>query len=153
VRSNIIPEKLYVLGTLRTLDKDMRDLALTRLSEIVESIAVANGAEATITFDTSYPITYNDPELYDLMFPTLVKIAGPENVVITPAITGAEDFSFFVENIPGMYFFLGGLPEGTKTEDSAPHHTPDFFVDDSGMLLGIRTMSNLTLDYMKAKGE
>jgi metal-dependent amidase/aminoacylase/carboxypeptidase family protein len=88
-----------------------------------------------------------------LMFPTLVKIAGPENVVITPAITGAEDFSFFVENIPGMYFFLGGLPEGTKTEDSAPHHTPDFFVDDSGMLLGIRTMSNLTLDYMKAKGE
>jgi len=149
VRSNIIPEKLYMLGTLRTLDNDMKELAKTRLREIVEAIAMANGAEATLEFQISYPITYNDPTLFNQMFPTLENTAGKENVFICPPITGAEDFSFFQEQVPGLYFFIGGVAEGTKTEDSAPHHTPDFYVDDSGMILGIRTMSNLTLDFMK----
>ena len=85
------------------------------------------------------------------MLPTLEKTAGEENVFIIPSITGAEDFSFFQEQVPGLYFFLGGIAEGTKPEDSAPHHTPDFFVDDSSMLLGIKTMSNLTLDFMKSQ--
>jgi amidohydrolase len=151
VRSNIIPEKLYMLGTLRTLDNDMKELAKTRLREIVEAIAMANGAEATLEFQISYPITYNDPTLFNQMFPTLENTAGKENVFICPPITGAEDFSFFQEQIPGLYFFIGGVAEGTKTEDSAPHHTPDFYVDDSGMILGIRTMSNLTLDFMKTQ--
>lgn len=149
IRSNIIPEKLYMLGTLRSLDNDMKELAKTRLREVVEGIAKVNGAEATLEFQGSYPITFNDPALFDKMFPTLEKTAGEENVFIVPSITGAEDFSFFQEQVPGLYFFLGGIAEGTKPEDSAPHHTPDFYVDDSGMLLGIRTMSNLTLDFMK----
>jgi len=151
IRSNIIPEKLYMLGTLRSLDNDMKELAKTRLREVVEAIAKVNGAEATLEFQGSYPITFNDPALFDQMFPTLEKTAGEENVFIIPSITGAEDFSFFQEQVPGLYFFLGGIAEGTKPEDSAPHHTPDFFVDDSSMLLGIKTMSNLTLDYMKSQ--
>ncbi len=153
VRSNIIPEKLYMLGTLRSLDKDMRELAMKRLGEIVEAIAAANGATATLEFDVSYPITYNDPELFEQMLPTFEKTAGSDNVIIEPAITGAEDFSFFQEQVPGLYFFLGGVASGTQISESAPHHTPDFFVDDSGMLLGIKTMSNLTLDYMKTSGK
>ena len=142
-----------MLGTLRSLDKDMRALAMKRLKEVVESIAVANGAEATLEFTGSYPITYNDPELFNQMYPTLEKSAGSENVFILNAFTGAEDFSFFQEKVPGMYFFLGGVSEETKLMDSAPHHTPDFFVDDSGMLLGIRTLSNLTLDYMNSMSQ
>ncbi len=153
VRSNIIPEKLYMLGTLRSLDKDMRELAMKRLGEIVEAIATANGATATLEFDVSYPITYNDPELFEQMLPTFEKTAGSDNVIIGPAITGAEDFSFFQEQVPGLYFFLGGVAAGTQISESAPHHTPYFFVDDSGMLLGIKTMSNLTLDYMKTSGK
>ncbi|HIO59464.1 MAG TPA: amidohydrolase [Flavobacteriales bacterium] len=153
VRSNIIPEKLYMLGTLRSLDKDMRELAMKRLGEIVEAIAAANGATATLEFDVSYPITYNDPELFEQMLPTFEKTAGSDNVIIGPAITGAEDFSFFQEQVPGLYFFLGGVAAGTQISESAPHHTPYFFVDDSGMLLGIKTMSNLTLDYMKTSGK
>jgi amidohydrolase len=151
IRSNIIPEKLYMLGTLRSLDNDMKELAKTRLREVVEGIAKVNGAEATLEFEGSYPITFNDPTLFDQMLPTLEKTAGEENVFIIPSITGAEDFSFFQEQVPGLYFFLGGIAEGTNPEDSAPHHTPDFFVDDSSMLLGIKTMSNLTLDFMKSQ--
>jgi len=149
VRSNIIPEKLYMLGTIRSLDLEMRERAMTRLVEIVETIAEVNQAEATVTFSTSYPITYNDPELYELMLPTFERVAGKENINIGRAIMGAEDFSFFVEEVPGIYFFIGGVDASSPLEESAPHHTPDFFVHDSGMLLGVRTMSNLTLDYMK----
>lgn len=153
VRSNIIPEKLYMLGTLRCLDHDMRDLAITRLKEVVKTIAIANRTEATLEFGTSYPITYNDPDLYSTMFPTLERVTGKDNIIIGPPITGAEDFSFFQEQVPGLYFFLGGADPSKPLSESAPHHTPDFFVDDSGMLLGIKAMSNLTIDYMNSTND
>ncbi len=135
VRSNIIPESLYMLGTIRTLDADMKTKVHTRLREIVENIAEANNAEATLYIDEGYPITYNEPELYDKMLPTLQRVAGNDNVNIVPAITGAEDFSFFQEKVPGLYFFIGGCPVGSDPSKQAPHHTPDFYVDDSGMIL------------------
>jgi amidohydrolase len=151
VRSNIIPEDLYMLGTIRTLDKEMKVIAHQRLKEIVENIAKANNAEATLVIDEGYPITYNQPELYDKMLPTLKRTAGADNVKIITAITGAEDFSFFQEKVPGLYFFLGGRPKDVDSKDSAPHHTPDFYVDDAGMLLGMKAMTALTLDYMNKK--
>lgn len=148
VRSNIIPESLYMLGTIRTLDGSMKTLVHRRLREIVEHVAEANNAEVKLEIDEGYPITYNDPELYDQMLPTLKRVAGKENVNIVPPITGAEDFSFFQEEIPGLYFFVGGCPAGSDPSKAAPHHTPDFYVDDTGMLLGIKAMTTLTLDYM-----
>lgn len=148
VRSNIIPESLYMLGTIRTLDAQMRKTVLKRLEEIVHSISKANNAKAKITYMVSYPITYNDTDLYNKMLPTLKRVNGEENVNFMDAITGAEDFSFFQEKVPGMYFFIGGAKKGTDPNLAAPHHTPDFYVDDSAMVTGLKSMTSLTLDYL-----
>tara|TARA_B110000495_G_C22772562_1_gene452087 strand:- start:354 stop:779 length:426 start_codon:yes stop_codon:yes gene_type:complete len=138
-----------MLGTIRTLDENMKTLVLKRLEKIVHSIAEANNAKAKITYLVSYPITYNDPELYEQMLPSLKRINGSENVNSMNAITGAEDFSFFQEKIPGIYFFIGGAKKGTDPSKAAPHHTPDFYVDDSAMLTGLKSMTTLTLDYLQ----
>ena len=148
VRNNIIPEEVTMLGTIRTLDKDMRQLVFDRLRTIVKKTAESNGAVAELYIDKGYPITYNDLELTALMADTFTDVAGEANVdPAMDAITGAEDFSFFQNEIPGLYFFLGGMPKGQDPATAAPHHTPDFYVDDAGMLLGIQTMSRLVVDY------
>lgn len=144
VRHNIIPESVRMEGTIRALDEEMRLKILDRLETIVQATAMANGAEATLTIHPGYPITYNDPELTAMMESTLERMAGEGKAIVMNAVTGAEDFSFFQKEVPGLYFFLGGLPEGRTP---AGHHTPDFYVDDSGMKLGVRTMANLVLDY------
>ena len=148
VRSNIIPESLYMLGTIRTLDSEMRKTVLKRLEEIVYNVSKANNAKSKITYMVSYPITYNDMDLYNEMLPTLNRVNGEENVNFMNAITGAEDFSFFQEKVPGMYFFIGGAKKGTDPNLAAPHHTPDFYVDDSAMVTGLKSMTSLTLDYL-----
>tara|TARA_B100000900_G_scaffold338097_1_gene300150 strand:- start:1868 stop:3172 length:1305 start_codon:yes stop_codon:yes gene_type:complete len=151
VRSNIIPESLYMLGTIRTLDEAMKATVLKRLEEIVYNTAKANNAKANITYQVSYPITYNDPNLYEKMLPSLKRINGPENVHFMNAITGAEDFSFFQKEVPGLYFFIGGAQKGTDPKKAAPHHTPDFYVDDSAMITGVKSMTTLALDYLSKK--
>lgn len=145
VRNNIIPESAYLEGTIRTLDMDMQKELFKRMQTVVTNTAESNGAEAELTIHEGYPITYNDPDLTAQVLPTLTEVAGEENVVLMNAVTGAEDFSFFQMEIPGFYFFLGGLPEGGTP---AGHHTPDFYIDESGMKLGVRTMANLVIDYM-----
>ncbi len=147
VRSNIIPEKLYLLGTIRTLDNSMRATVLKRLDEIVQNVAAANNVKAYVTFMNSYPVTYNDPELYEKMLPTLKRVCGADNVNYMDAITGAEDFSFFQKEVPGVYFFIGGSSEGMDLDMVAPHHTPDFYVDDSAIETGVVSMTSLTMDY------
>jgi amidohydrolase len=147
VRSNIIPEKLYMLGTIRTLDNSMRATVLKRLDEIVQNVAAANNVKADVTFMNSYPVTYNDPELYEKMLPTLKRVCGADNVNYMDAITGAEDFSFFQKEVPGVYFFIGGSSEGMDLDMVAPHHTPDFYVDDSALETGVVSMTSLTMDY------
>jgi amidohydrolase len=151
VRSNIIPENLYMLGTIRTLDKNMRTIVLKRLNEIVKNVAEANNVKADLSYMTSYPITYNDPKLYEKMLPTLQRVIGFNNVQKMNAITGAEDFSFFQKEVPGIYFFIGGVKKGTDLRTSAPHHTPDFYVDDSALETGVKSMASLTIDYFKNK--
>ncbi|NNK86872.1 MAG: amidohydrolase [Flavobacteriaceae bacterium] len=148
VRSNIIPEEAHMVGTLRTLDYDMQKQINKRMQEMVPAIAKAYRAEATIDIAKGYPITYNDPALTAQMLPSLHQTAGQEKVFEIKAITGAEDFSFFQEKIPGFYFFLGGKPLDVSTAESAPHHTPDFYIDEGGLLLGVRTFLQLTYDYL-----
>ena len=148
VRSNIIPEDLYMLGTIRTLDNGMKATVLKRLEEIVYNVAKSNNIEANITYLVSYPITYNDPYLYEQILPTLERVNGKKNVHLMKAITGAEDFSYFQEKVPGTYFFIGGQKPGVDLSTVAPHHTPDFYVDDSAISTGIRSMVGLTLDYI-----
>ena len=146
VRFNIIPESAEMIGTIRTLDPEMKELILKRMNEMVPAIAEAYGGTATVEIQNNTAITYNDPELTSQMLPTLQKVAGAEKVELVKATTGGEDFSFFQEEVPGFYFFLGGQPEGTT--QPAPHHTPDFFIDDSGLLLGVKVMSQLAIDYL-----
>lgn len=148
VRSNIIPEEVNMEGTIRTLDLGMKERLFKRFHSVVKNTAEANGAEAILTINEGYPITYNDPELVDLMDDTFMEVAGAENVNNSmDAVTGAEDFSFFQEKVPGLYFFIGGMPKGLHPDDAAPHHTPDFYVDDSGLLTGIKLMSRMVVDY------
>ncbi|PQB04067.1 amidohydrolase [Aureitalea marina] len=146
VRSNIIPEEVQIVGTLRTLDKGMQAMINRRMKEMVPAIAAAYRAEATIEIDKGYPITYNDPELTAQMVPSLKKAAGDNRVFEIGAITGAEDFSFFAQEVPGLYFFLGGMTPGNTTP--FPHHTPDFYIDEGGMLLGVKAFVQLTMDYL-----
>jgi amidohydrolase len=149
VRSNVIPEELIMTGTIRSLDRKVQDMMHSRLKQVVNSIAESAGTTADITITNQTLITYNDPLLTEKMVPTLEATAGKENVSITPAVTGAEDFSYFQEKIPGLYFFLGGAPKGKAISETAPHHTPDFYIDESGFVLGMKALSDLTVDYME----
>jgi len=149
VRSNIIPEEVEMIGTIRTLDYGMQKKLNAIMKHRVPAIAEAYGATATIEIDEGYPITFNNIELVNEMLPSLQNAAGKENTRSINAITGAEDFSFYQLKIPGFYFFLGAKPLNVKPEDAAPHHTPDFYLDESGFKVGIKAFVNLTLDYME----
>jgi len=146
VRFNIIPESAEMIGTIRTLDYDMKDHINKRMMEMVPAIAKAYGGEATIEIKDATDITYNDPALVEQMLPTMKRIAGEANTQSQKAVTGAEDFSYFQREVPGFFFFLGGMTPGTT--ESFPHHTPDFLIDDSGLLLGVKTLTEMSLDYL-----
>jgi amidohydrolase len=150
-RSNIIPNEVVMVGTIRTLNKAAREHMYEAIPRKAKGIADSMRAEVEVILplDYSYPITFNDHALMDQVLPTLVRTAGQENVIDSKAVTGAEDFSFFQQEIPGVYLWIGGKPLDVSEEDSPAHHTPEFFVDDSGMKLGVKLLTNMTLDYMK----
>lgn len=149
VRFNIIPESVEMTGTVRTLDASMQELIIRRMTEMVSDIAKAYGGSATVEWQNTAAITYNDPALTAQMLPTLQEIAGADNVQLMKAMTGGEDFSFFAEVVPGFYFFLGGMTPGNTVP--FPHHTPDFIIDDAGLILGVKAMSQLPIDYLNAQ--
>jgi amidohydrolase len=149
VRSNIIPEEVNMNGTVRTLDPKVQEMIAKRIREISINIAESAGATADVSIKNMCPVTFNDIALTDKMIPTLEGVAGKENVSITAAVTGAEDFAFYQEKVPGFFFFLGGAPKGKPESETAPHHTPDFYIDEGGFVLGMKSMANLVIDYMK----
>ena len=145
-RFNIIPESAEMIGTVRTLDSNMRIQIMKRMNEMAADIARAYGGSATIEWQNNTVVTNNDPELTMQILPSIQKVAGEENVQIMKATTGGEDFSYFQEKVPGVYFFLGGMTPGNT--QSFPHHTPDFKIDDRSMLLGVKAFTQITLDYL-----
>lgn len=145
-RFNVIPESAEMIGTVRTLDPDMREMIIRRMKEMAPALAKAYGGDAEVVFQNNTAITYNDLELTADMLPTLKNLAGEEKVELVKATTGGEDFSFFQEKVPGFYFFLGGMTPGNTTP--YPHHTADFMIDDDGMLLGVKSLSQLAIDYL-----
>jgi amidohydrolase len=149
IRFNIIPESLEMIGTIRTLDKDMKELIRNRMLEMVPTIAKAYRAEATVKIEDGADITFNNLALTKQMIPTLQKVAGKDKVIEIDAITGAEDFSYFQNEVPGFFFFLGGTPLNMTEAEAPSHHTPSFVVDDAGMKLGVKALTQLTLDYFK----
>lgn len=146
VRFNIIPESAEMIGTIRTLDQEMKEHINRRMQEMVPAIAKAYNGDATIEIRDATEITYNEPALVEQMLPTMKRVTGDANVQSQNAVTGAEDFSYYQKEIPGFFFFLGGMAPGTT--ESYPHHTPDFRIDDSGMQLGVRTLTEMSLDYL-----
>ena len=153
IRQNIIPEEVNMIGTIRSLDADMQKTIHRRINEVATNIAESAGAKADVKIEIMYPITYNDPKLTNQMIGTLEAVAGKSNVKITPAQTGAEDFSFYQQKVPGFFYFLGGMTKGTKAEDAPPHHTPDFKIDESCFVLGMKSLCHLTVDYMEQAGK
>ncbi|MBI3139964.1 MAG: amidohydrolase [Sphingobacteriales bacterium] len=150
VRSNIIPEECVMEGTIRTLDSKMQEEVHEKIKWTAEKIAEASGAKAEVTIDTKTLVTYNTPELVRKMLPSLEKAAGPENVKERNWVTGAEDFSYYGTKAPAFFFYLGGMPKGKDPSTAPPHHTADFYVDDSGMKTGILAFCQLVIDYMQA---
>ena len=146
VRFNIIPESAEMIGTIRTLDYDMKEKLNERMVEMVADIAKAYGGEASCEIKDATDITYNEPALVEQMLPTLKRVAGDQNVQTQKAVTGAEDFSYFQREAPGFFFFLGGMT--LENTESFPHHTPDFMIDESGLILGVKALTELSLDYL-----
>ena len=138
VRNNIIPEEVELIGTIRTLDYDMQKKLNEMMLFRVKAIAESYGATADITIDKGIPITYNDPDLTAKMLPSLERSAGKENVILMDATTGAEDFSFFQKEVPGFLLLCRrGSLLMLKKKMSASHHTPDFYIDEEGLKLGV----------------
>lgn len=148
VRNNIVPESVEMIGTIRTLDTEMQKSIHQRIKTTAENIAESWGATADVQIITGYPVTYNNPELTAEMLPTVKATAGADNVILAKAVTGAEDFSFYAQEVPGLFLFLGGMPKGLDPSQAGPHHTPDFFIDESGLKLGVGLFCNLVIDYM-----
>jgi amidohydrolase len=151
VRANIIPETAELEGTIRTLDSKMQKDVHEKMRLVAKKVGEAWGAEVDINIETKTLVTYNDPALVASMVPSLEKAAGKENV--TPGIwtTGAEDFSFFGERAPSFFFNLGGMPKGMDPAKAAPHHTPDFYIDDSMLDVGVRAFCNIVFDFAAKK--
>ena len=147
VRENIIPEELTMAGTIRTLDDAMQKDVHERIKTTAQRIAESMGATAEVSIDTKTLVTYNTPELVKQMLPSLEKAIGKANVYETEWTTGAEDFSYYRLKAPAFFFNVGGMPKGVNAKDSAPHHTPDFFIDDSRLDVGIKAFCNIVLDY------
>ena len=148
IRENIIPEEAIMSGTIRTFDKKMQAMIYEKMKTTAENIALSAGATAEVTINPGSPVTYNDITLTEKMLPSLQRAAGKEKTINVNPVTMGEDFSFFQEKIPGLFFFLGGMTPGTDPKKAPIHHTPDFMIDENGFSTGIKALLNLTVDYM-----
>ncbi len=153
VRGNIIPDKVEMVGTIRTFDPETRELLHTKLRDTVRATAEANGATATVTIKSYAPVTRNDPELLRKMMPTLRWAAGDDKVTEASLITGAEDFSFYQESIPGLYLLLGVNDPGVAFGEAPANHSPFFDANEAALITGVRTLVGFALDYAQVSGD
>jgi amidohydrolase len=147
-RSNIVPDEIELEGTLRAFDEGVRKTIQDRVRTIAINVAESAGATATVEFGLGYPVTRNDPALTERMVPTLKRVAGADNVRVGPLTGTAEDFSYFQQQVPGLFFFLGVTPKDQDYTKAAQNHSPQFFADESALPVGVRVMTNLALDYL-----
>ncbi|QIL91290.1 amidohydrolase [Microbulbifer sp. SH-1] len=153
VRNNIIPDSVFLNGTIRNFDMDNRQEIFKRLKVTAENLAKSSGAEAEVEIIEGYPVTANDPTLTQAAIPALQSAAGKDKVIVVPKVTGAEDFSFFANEIPGFYYFLGVTPKGTDPATAASNHSPRFYVDESALKVGTEAITQLTLDYFASQAK
>ena len=136
-------------GTIRTLDSAMQKDVHNKIRLTATKIAESMGATVEVTIDTKTLVTYNTPDLVKKMLPSLQKAIGKENVIEGEWTTGAEDFSYYGEKAPSFFFFVGGMPKGKDPKTAAAHHTPDFYIDDTRLDVGIKAFCNIVFDYSK----
>jgi amidohydrolase len=147
-RRNIIPTTVELQGTVRTFDTKVQTQVEDRIRAIFDGITKAHGGSFTLTFDRAYPLTSNDSALYERMKPSMQRVLGDKLVTAQPT-TGGEDFSFFANEVPGLFLFLGGRKVGGTT---GGHHTPTFQVDDASIPVGMKVMTTLVMDFLSGRG-
>lgn len=147
IRSNIIPDKVEMVGTIRNFDMGIREIVHENLKQVVENTAKASGATADLVIQSGYPVTVNNPELVEQMLPSLRKVFGDNRVVDMGQITGAEDFSFFAEEVPGFFFFMGVTPQDVDAKTAPTNHSPLFYVEESNLINGVKAFVQLVNDY------
>ncbi len=150
VRNNIIPDEVELLGTIRALDPELRSALHAEVRRAAEETAEAAGATAEVEISLGYPITRNDPGLTARIRPSLERVAGAERVRDALPRTGAEDFAFFQQEVPGVYFWLGGRPPEVAREDAEPNHSPRFVLDEATLPLGVRALAAVAVDVLAA---
>ncbi|MEK7793481.1 MAG: amidohydrolase, partial [Candidatus Hydrogenedentota bacterium] len=149
VRNNIIPESVEMTGTIRSFLPKMQKEMHERVKRTAESIAASAGATAEVNILLGYPVTFNDPALAAKMHATLEGVFGADNVTESPMVTGAEDFSYFQQKAPGLFFFLGVRPADVPIEKAIPNHSPLFYADESALTGGVKALAHLAVDYME----
>jgi amidohydrolase len=147
-RVNILPEEVVMTGTIRTFDPAMQKQVHDRVRRAAEGIAAASGATAKVTITRENPVTMNDRELTTRMTPTLRRVAGADLRTDNPPIMGAEDFAHFAQKVPALYIGLGAVPAGADVEKAAPNHSPRFLADDKALVVGVRALASLAVDYL-----
>ena len=150
VRYNVIPPDVELSGTIRALSPAVQQKIWASIRRIATNIAESAGATADVAIEPYVPVTINDPALTARMLPTLQAVAGPGHVREIKAVTGAEDFSFYQEKVPGLFLFVGGMSKGQDPTTAADHHTAGFRIDESGLTLGVKTLATLAADYLTA---
>ena len=150
IRYNIIPDEVELVGTIRTFDEDMRQAVFADLKNVAEHVSAAHGATAVAKVpDTKgNPVTVNDVALTAKMLPSLEKVVGAGSVIDPGLTMGAEDFSFYAKEVPGLFFFVGATPRGQDPIKAPSNHSPEFYLDESALDVGLRAMLQVTLDYL-----
>jgi amidohydrolase len=149
VRENIIPDTVEMRGTIRTFDEGMRDDVHERVTTLAEAVSRGSRAGCTVCIEKNYPVTVNDPALTSAMLPTLQRVAGADKVQLVAKVTGSEDFSYFQQLVPGLFFFVGATRPEVDPAKAPANHSPRFHVDERALQLGVRSLAHLVCDFLE----
>lgn len=150
IRFNIIPDSVEMVGTIRTFDKAVREDVIRRMERTATSIAAASGASATIEFgDAPNPPVINDRALTQRMLPVFERLVGKDNVRTISLQTTAEDFSYYGQEIPSLFFWVGVTPHDRDPVTAPFNHSPLFYLDEASLPVGVRAMLTAAVDYLQ----
>jgi amidohydrolase len=146
-RFNVVAGEVKMSGTMRTFNDQVRERSTAMMRETLQHVGEAYGATVELEMGDGNSVTYNEPALVDETLPTIRRVAGAQNVVALKPFMPAEDFSAYQKVAPGFYYFLG---VGNREKGiTAGWHTPDFDVDEESLVVGVKVMSNVLLDYLE----
>ena len=149
VRGNIIPDTVEMNGTIRSFDEAMRDDIHERVTTLAQAISRGSRAGCQVCIQKRYPVVVNDPALTAEILPTLARVAGAERLMLVPKVMGSEDFSLFQKVAPGVFFFLGVVPDGIDPKTVAPNHSPRFYIDEAALVVGVRALAHVACDFLE----